>query len=109
MVIILRLIGMTIAVSSMTAYALARVSDLVNAAVAAFPANLTPDLVQKQSELAYFDAGIRAIDELLLIGAIACLIAIVPALVLRGRANDVPGKLADSAPPSTRDVLSTGI
>jgi len=86
LVIILRLLGMTVAVSSMTAYALSRVSVLVNAAVAAFPTDLTPDLIQKQSEQAYFDAGIRAIDELLLIGAVACILALLPALLLHGRA-----------------------
>ena len=92
LVIILRLVGMTMAVSSMTAYALARVSVLVAAAVAAFPAGLTPAMIQHQSELAYFDAGVHAIDELLIFGALACLLALLPALLLHGRAS-TPGDI----------------
>ncbi len=84
LVIILRLIGMTFAVSSLTAFALSRVSYLVDIARANFPANLTPDQLQQQAVGAYFASGIHVIDEMLLIGAAVCVISLLPAIFMRG-------------------------
>ncbi|MHB8624878.1 MAG: MFS transporter [Aggregatilineales bacterium] len=100
LVIILRLLGMTIAVSSMTAYSLARVGTLVSAAVAAFPAGLSADELQKQSVAAYYGSGIQVIGEMLLIGAVASVIALLPAMLLRGNgATQVPAEHPASSTP----------
>ncbi len=58
LVIILRLIGMTIAISLLTTYALSRISQMTSAIVATYPANLTAAEIQKRSVDAYFASGI---------------------------------------------------
>jgi hypothetical protein len=68
----------------MTTFALSRVTYLVGIAVSKFAPGLTPAQVQQDSVQAYFAAGIQVIDEMLLIGAAICLIALVPALWFRG-------------------------
>jgi hypothetical protein len=87
LVIILRLVGMTVAISSLTAFAINRVTHLVSVASSQFPIGLTPEQIQQQSVAAYFAAGIQVVDELLIIGAIVCAFAIVPALFLQGNAR----------------------
>jgi MFS family permease len=84
LVIILRLVGMTVAISSMTTYALSRVSYLVGIAVSRFAPGLTPEQIQHQSVQAYFASGIQVIDEMLIIGALACLLAMLPVMFLQG-------------------------
>ncbi len=84
LVIILRLVGMTIAISSLTTFALNRVSYLVDVARTQFPPNLTTDQIQQRSVAAYFSSGIRTIDEVLLIGAVVCLVSLLPAMFLQG-------------------------
>ncbi|MEP7289938.1 MAG: MFS transporter [Chloroflexota bacterium] len=87
LVIILRLVGMTIAVSTLTTFALSRVNYLVGVARDTFAAGLTPDQIQHLSVQAYFASGIKVIDELLLIGSVVCFIALIPAMFLRGTAR----------------------
>jgi len=84
LVIILRLVGMTVAISSLTAFALTRVTYLVSIAASKFAPNLTPEQVQHQSVQAYFAAGIQVINEMLLFGALVCIVALIPALFLQG-------------------------
>jgi MFS family permease len=87
LVIILRLVGMTVAISSLTAYALSRVNHLVGIASSKFPAGLDAQQIQQQSVAAYFAAGIQVVDELLIIGGIVCLLALIPAMFMRGNAR----------------------
>jgi MFS family permease len=84
LVLILRLLGMTMAVSSLTTFSLNRVSVLVSAAVAQFPPALTGEQIQALSVQAYFASGVQVIGEMLLIGAVVCVVALIPALLLRG-------------------------
>jgi MFS family permease len=84
LVIILRLVGMTLAISSLTSFALSRVNQLVAEARLTFPPGVTPIELERLNVTAYFNSGIRAIDELLIIGAVACVIAVIPALFMRG-------------------------
>jgi MFS family permease len=90
LVIILRLIGMTIAISTLTTFALNRVSHLMDVARSQFGPSLTPEQIQQQAVAAYFASGIRAIDEMLLIGACVCLAALIPALFLQGSGIEEP-------------------
>jgi MFS family permease len=87
LVIILRLIGMTIAIASLTTFALSRVNQMVADARAGFPAGISSAELEKLNVGAYFASGIRAIDEMLIIGAVVCVVAILPALFLRGNAR----------------------
>ncbi len=85
LVIILRLIGMTLAVSSLTAYAFTRITYLIGIASAKFPTSLTGQDLERASLHAYFLSGVHVIGEMLLIGAVVCFVAILPALFLRGK------------------------
>jgi hypothetical protein len=60
------------------------VSDLVAIAVKLFPANLAAEEIQHRSVAAYFASGIQVIDEMLLIGAVVCVLSVIPALFLQG-------------------------
>lgn len=84
LVLILRLVGMTIAVSSLTTFALSRVTTLVSAVAQRFPVGISADDVRRLSLQAYFQSGVQVIGEMLLLGAIVCALAILPALYLRG-------------------------
>lgn len=83
LVLIMRLFGMTIAISALTTFALNRVSSLVTLARDAFPAGLTAAEIQQLSFQAYFNSGVMVIGEMLLVGAVACGLAMVPAMLLR--------------------------
>jgi MFS family permease len=85
LVIILRLVGMTLAVSALTTFAISRIRDLLGAVQPLIPPSMTPDQIQHWAVHAYFQIGIHVIDELLAIGAIVSLLALLPALSLRGR------------------------
>lgn len=93
LVIILRLVGMTVAIASLTSFALNRVNQMVVEARAAFPIGLDAAELERRNVAAYFASGIRAINEMLLIGAAACAIALIPALFMVG------GILRESAKP----------
>jgi MFS family permease len=83
LVLIMRLIGMTTAISLLTATALSRVSYLANLAYAAFPTGLLPDEIQRRSVAAYVGAGAQVIGEMLVVGGLLCLLAALPALLIR--------------------------
>ncbi len=83
LVLIMRLIGMTVAISSMTTFALNRVNLLVGLARDSFLPGLTAEEIQRLSTQAYIDSGVQVIGEMLLIGMVACLLAVIPALLLR--------------------------
>lgn len=76
LVIILRLIGMTVSVSSLTGYGLYRVTALSRAAQQGleFDANVFISI--------YADSTVRVLAEMGLIGAVLCGIAIIPALFI---------------------------
>lgn len=83
LVLILRLAGMTVAISAMTSFALSRLNYLVTAARDTLAQGLTAEQIQALSFQAYFDSAVQVITEMLLIGAVACLLGLVPALFLR--------------------------
>jgi hypothetical protein len=93
LVIILRLVGMTVAISSLLTFALVRINYLFDIAKATFPLDLTPDKLEYQSALAYQNAGIEVIAEMLLLGAVVCLLALIPAFLMQG------GVVEKSEPP----------
>jgi MFS family permease len=93
LVIILRLVGMTIAISSLTTFALNRIAYLVSIASANFAPGLSALDIERESINAYFNSGIQVIGEMLIVGAIACLIAVVPSLLMRGKPQE--GSRAD--------------
>jgi MFS family permease len=101
LVIILRLVGMTIAIASLTSFALSRVNQLVAEARTTFPIGLDAAELERRNIAAYFASGIRAIDELLIIGAVVCAVALIPALFLRGSA-------VSTKTPALKDVPQTG-
>jgi len=84
LVIILRLIGMTVAIPSMLTYSSTRVGYLMSIARSQFLPNLTPEQIQVEAVGAYFASSIHVIDEMLLIGAAVCLLSLIPAMFLRG-------------------------
>lgn len=75
LVIILRLIGMTVSVSSLTAIALTRVGYLVQIAQG--------NQDTSQFLTIYANATVQVLGEIGLIGALMCGIALIPALMLR--------------------------
>lgn len=77
LVIILRLVGMTISVSSLTAFALQRVNGLVGAEFA------DAGVDARALANAYATVTVDVLGELGLLGAILCVVAIVPALMIR--------------------------
>jgi hypothetical protein len=83
LVLIMRLIGMTLAVASLTTFALNRLAYLVSVARAAFAPGLSAEEIQHYSLQAYLHSGAQVIAEMLLIGAVVCGLALIPALFLR--------------------------
>jgi MFS family permease len=85
LVIILRLIGMTISVSTLSTFGLYRVSSIAAAAqTATFDANAMLNV--------YADATLTVLGEMGLIGAALCAIALVPAFFLTRTAAPPPRK-----------------
>jgi MFS family permease len=97
LVIILRLIGMTIAIPSMLTYSSTRVGYFMNIARSQFLSNLTPEQFQQESVGAYFASSIRVIDEMLLIGAAVCFLSLLPAIFLRGSGRVETAELATNS------------
>ncbi|MCC7209721.1 MAG: MFS transporter [Anaerolineae bacterium] len=83
LVLIMRLIGMTVAIAGLTTFALNRVSYLVSLARVQFPVTLAADELQRLSFEAYFNSGVQVIGEMLLIGALVSLITVLPALLMQ--------------------------
>ncbi|MAU09392.1 MAG: MFS transporter [Anaerolineaceae bacterium] len=92
LVIILRLIGMTVSVASLSSLAFYRVNALVDAAQSSFGGAFDPNQYQQ----VYVESAIKVLGEMGLIGAILCAIAIVPALML-GRQASPSTKWANSS------------
>jgi MFS family permease len=84
LVLIMRYLGMTIAIPSMTTYAFSRLNYLVSLARESFALDWTAEQIQRESVRAYFDSGVTVIAEMLLIGALIGVVALLPALWLRG-------------------------
>ncbi|MCB9460953.1 MAG: MFS transporter [Anaerolineaceae bacterium] len=87
LVIILRLVGMTVSVASLSSLAFYRVNALVDAAQTSLGTTFDPNQYQQ----VYVESAIKVLGEMGLIGAILCAIAIVPALML-GRQASPPEK-----------------
>jgi MFS family permease len=106
LVIILRLVGMTLAVSSLTAYAFSRITYLVDIARSQFPTTLTAQEMEHASVQAYFSSGVHVIAEMLLVGAVVCVLALIPALFLRGKgeqeAEEADSRVLEQKPQSAR-------
>jgi hypothetical protein len=80
LVIILRLIGMTVAVSALTTISLQRVNIL---AAQALGGNVDP----QQAVNTYATITVQVLAELGLVGAVVCGLALIPALLLRADAS----------------------
>jgi MFS family permease len=83
LVIILRLIGMTVSVASLSSLAFYRVNALVDAAQNAAGANFDP----AQFQTVYIESAAKVLGEMGLIGAVLCGIAIIPAFLLGRQAS----------------------
>jgi hypothetical protein len=73
--------------------ALVIILRLVSIASANFAPGLSALDIERESINAYFNSGIQVIGEMLIVGAIACLIAVVPSLLMRGKPQE--GSRAD--------------
>ena len=82
LILVLRLVGMTVAISSLTIYALDRFDVLVAERMASTAADLEETILASQT--ASLEAAVNAICELQFIGAAAALIALAAALLMRG-------------------------
>jgi hypothetical protein len=65
----------------------------VSVASANFPPGLSAVDIERESINAYFNSGIQVIGEMLLVGSIACVLALLPALLMRGKPEE--GSRAD--------------
>ncbi len=82
LILVLRLIGMTVAVSSLTIYALERFDVLLADYMASGSLSVEETLLASQT--ASLEAAVAVIRELQFIGAVASLIAVLAALLMRG-------------------------
>jgi MFS family permease len=96
LVIVLRLIGMTVAVASLTTLALQRVTTLAGAAIGVAAGGAVPDPMQFAD--IYARITVLVLAELGLVGAVVCAAAIIPALwgLGRTRGSSVPQETASS-------------
>jgi hypothetical protein len=87
LVIILRLIGMTVAVASLTNFALHRINQLASVELGGTLENAgqTMDFIN-----AYAGIAVRVLGELGLIGAVLCLLALIPAWIGLGKEKADP-------------------
>jgi MFS family permease len=84
LVLVMRLIGMTIGTSLMTGYGLRRLTGLIIAARDAAGGQIEADQFIDISR----QATTRTINEMLVIAAVVCAAALIPALILRSRDVD---------------------
>ncbi len=82
LILVLRLVGMTVAISSLTIYALDRFDVLVAERMAGATASLEETVLASQT--ASLEAAVDVISELQFVGAAATLIALATALWMRG-------------------------
>ena len=78
LVIIIRLVGMTVSIAALTTYSLHRLTALIAAATG------TPTFDFNAATMVVFDSTVQVVQEVMLVGAVVCLVALVPA-VLMGR------------------------
>jgi MFS family permease len=95
LVIILRLIGMTIAVSSLTTLALQRVALLASAALGSTVAD------PQQALDVYAQITVQVLAELGLLGAVVCAIAVIPAAIGLRRLSQTPTARREEQPAIT--------
>lgn len=95
LVIVLRLVGMTVSISSLTTFALNRVNYMANIQFG----TAVPDLSQFAGD--YADIAVQVLGEMGLIGAVLCGVALIPAwLIGAGRPqteSDIKRKTAEVA------------
>lgn len=96
LVIIVRLIGMTVSVSALTTISLQRVNMLAAAQLGG-----TVDPTQAMN--AYAEITVRVLAELGLVGAVACGLALIPALLLRRDAAPAPEAVEAAPAPRAGD------
>lgn len=107
LILILRLIGMTLAISSLTTYSLARVDQLVRDQGVAIPAGDTGEVIEA-SVGAQFYAAVQAIQELQFVGAAISVLGLLAAGFLRGgRTTSLRAGLPPS-PGEDRRVMARG-
>lgn len=85
LVLIMRYLGMTIAIPTMTTYAFSRLNYMVSLARESFALDWSAEQIQRESVRVYFESGVAVIAEMLLIGALIGLVALLPALWLHGK------------------------
>lgn len=102
LVLILRLIGMTISVSSLTTLSLHRVTSLAAAELG----EAAVDTVQYAST--YARITVEVLAELGLLGAALCLVAIIPASLIRDPEDDDTGEGEREEAAVEKPVLSPG-
>ncbi|RMG86179.1 MAG: MFS transporter [Chloroflexi bacterium] len=95
LVIILRLVGMTVSISSLTALSLTRIGQLVNVALGD-ATSVDPSLYAE----VYARSSVQVLAEIGLIGAVICLLAMIPAALLRG------GKREGETQPAKSGIIS---
>jgi MFS family permease len=112
LILILRLVGMTVAISSLTIYALDRQDVLAQRKVSANISD-TGQLIDASLD-ANFDAAVEVIGELQFIGAGVSLLALLLAILLQGGRRD-EARHSRPAPPlprvsdeSSRDLARSG-
>ncbi|MDW8299933.1 MAG: MFS transporter [Anaerolineae bacterium] len=88
LVLIMRYLGMTIAIPSMTTYAFSRLNYMVSLARESFALDWSAEQIQRESVRVYFESGVAVIAEMLLIGALIGAVALLPALWLRGKQSN---------------------
>ncbi len=97
LVLIMRYLGMTIAIPSMTTYAFSRLNYMVSFARESFGLDWSAEQIQRESVRVYFESGVAVIAEMLLLGALIGLLALLPALWLHGKQ------------PNTRTIFQDGV
>ncbi|HML20440.1 MAG TPA: MFS transporter [Aggregatilinea sp.] len=100
LVLILRLIGMTLAISSLTTYSLARVDQLVRDQGTSTPSNDTGEVIEASVD-AQFYAAVQAIQELQYVGALVSVLGLLAAAFLQG--GRVLSLRAEPPPPTGED------
>lgn len=91
-VTVMRMVGMMLGLSALTSWGLSRFNSLMAAVPLPLPApGMTAEALQQQAlryqELA-FQSLMKVFNEIFMVAAVVCLVAIVPALFLRGRAGE---------------------
>ena len=95
LVLVLRLIGMTLSVSALTTYSIREVNRLAEIELGANAATADPFLYAE----VYANIAVDVVAQLGLIGAVAAVLALVPAYVLVGSGNEYDNLAAEEPTP----------